>query len=360
MQVIGDQSLNKNIIKILGGGVCVFVLIAYWAITHHNSNLNTQKNTEVLVAEIGKVTELDIGTVIIDPKSLKHSFVVSLLNPTSQDFSVDKISTSCGCTGATVEEASIGPSDTGKLNIKLSQSSRGRRLFVITLTDAETEIKTVVRLQGLVIVEHSWEPSSLAFAELKPQQKKMGQAFFNINRAPGQNTSLKIEKSNDNSTDLKILSFDRVTQADKDDAHIIEQYKLNIEIAPTEPGQFQSYIYVLDPDSDKKYEYLVRWSVPKPITVSPKQIAFIGKNKQTRACYVRTTDGQKLDQLKYNSTSPWFKIIEAVEINDKSQKLVLEFLPEQVKDDTQLEGSLVLVFGQLKQPDIVVPVKWYK
>ena len=351
--------MNKTFLMISGGGISfILLIVVFWSIAQNEPAPKVASSSVQFIAELGKVTELDLDTVIIDPSSTNHALVVTLTNPSDQPVTIDSVTTSCGCTGATVNEKTIQPFSQGALNIKLSRASRGRRLFVITLQSKN--MKTEVRLEGLVIVEHSWEPSSLGFVELKPHHSTIGQAIFNVIRTPDQNSNLITEKPGSYQSGLKILSFERASTLIKSDKYKVEQYKLNVEITPDRPGDFQSLIYILDTDSGKKYEYLVRWSVPKAVSVSPNQISFIGKNNQTRTCIVRTTNQQKLNLLNHSADSQWFKLAKTVQINEQTQKLFLEFLPEMVNNSTQLEGSLILTFENTKEFDIDVPVKWYK
>ncbi|MGA9532677.1 MAG: DUF1573 domain-containing protein [Anaerolineales bacterium] len=102
-------------------------------------------------------THIDLGTVV---NGEVREFTVEVRNPGQQPLVIDAVTTSCGCTTATVAPETIGPGESGTLHVAYDSGAHGpefngpveRQIFIASNDPDQREVVLTLSVEVLLPV----------------------------------------------------------------------------------------------------------------------------------------------------------------------------------------------------------------
>lgn len=345
----------KRSIIIVGAFIVLTVLAAaFWDVRFRRSSI-VAGNIRVEQAHF------DFNTV---SEGTAVQFRCSLTNIGAEPVVIERTSTSCGCTSAIVGEATIAPSQTRYIDIKMNTMGRSGRQtqHVVVHTSDPLASKIVLSLTGVVETKVAVKPRMIDFGEINCEQT----AHADIEVIFLTDHVVELTQTHSHHQRLSLSPQGRMVQMRHPDypsrTVFRQQFRVSLKAGVLAPGAFKSQIDLFTNDPEiPRIGILCRGQVIPIFTTTPSRLHFGLVQPEEKIEQILVVRHHKLNSFKITNIQIDLPGLEITPIKSEIKgeyHLQVQYQAPLIEDAKQrvVTSSVRLETDDPYQPSLEIPV----
>ena len=283
-------------------------------------------------------------------KGEKVTHVFKFKNTGNAPLEIQNVATSCGCTSAKPEKTLYEPGESGEIPVTFnSERFSGKITKRITITTNDTRNpKTIVTINGNIVVDIISKPVSVFFTKAKSGQKTTQEIMVSTEKLP----KLEISKIE---TNPEFLSAELVPVDDKNAKIILTADGTKF---PEGKSRLNGAItYETNSETQKTIRTTVTINIDRPLKASPNSVYFFatkqGKERET-TLKLSSSEGQefKIQEIKAD--------LDYISVKEDKGEGAVKSLTVVLSDQTpvgKFNGTITVKTNIAAQPQLVIPIR---